>query len=135
MGLLTELFVAREKEARSYDHTSAGRLPGVQLGGLTNLEFETLWAILAGEEWSAETHALEEVASTEETWTFKFPPAYLEILRALDSSRISEAARAWAATEELSCAPADVEPVITKLATIARSFSDGDRSLFLWSSL
>ena len=67
MGLLTELFVARDEEAKTYDHESAARFSSLQLGGLTNLEFETLWAILAAEEWSPETHALDEVASTEGT--------------------------------------------------------------------
>ena len=135
MGLTTELFVARDDEARTYDHESAGRFSSLQLSGLTNLEFETLWAILAAEEWSPETHCLQEVASTEGTWTFKFPTAYLERLRRLDPAAISAAATSWAATDELSCEPVEVEPVITQLASIARSFSDNNRGLFVWTSL
>jgi hypothetical protein len=135
MGLMTELFVARDEEAKTYDHTSAGRFSSLQLGGLTNLEFETLWAILAAKEWSAETHALHEVASTKGTWTFKFPEVYLDRLRRLEPTAISAAATSWAATDEVSCEPAEVEPVIAQLASIARSLSGGDRGLFLWTSL
>jgi hypothetical protein len=135
MGLMTELFVAREDEARIYDHASAGRFHSVQLGGLTNLEFETLWAILAAEKWNAKTYALDEVASTGGTWTFHFPLAYIAKLRELDSAGVSAAAKSWAATDELLCKPAEVEPVITKLVSIAKSIRDNDRGLFLWFSL
>jgi hypothetical protein len=105
MGLMTELFVAREDDAKMYDHTTAGRVQSVKLGGLTNLEFETLWAILLTEEWSLKTHALEQVASSKETWIFKFPQAYVDKLRSLDPPGVSRAANSWAATEELSCNP------------------------------
>jgi hypothetical protein len=135
MGLMTELFVARGDEARTYNHASAGRFHSVQLGGLTNLEFETLWAILAAEEWSANTYGLDKLASTGGTWTFKFPSAYIEKLRGLDSVGVSAAAKSWAATDELLCKPAEVEPVITQLVSIARSIRDDDRGLFLWFSL
>jgi hypothetical protein len=135
MGLMTELFVAGEDEARSYNHSSAGRFHSVQLGGLTNLEFESLWAILAAEKWNAKTFALDKVASTEGTWTFRFPLEYIERLRGLDSAGVSDAAKSWAATDELLCKPAELEPVITKLVSIARSIRDEDRGLFLWFSL
>jgi hypothetical protein len=135
MGILTELFVATDEEGRSYDSESAGRFQSVELGGLTSLEFETLWAILEAKEWGPDSHALHEVRPSGDTWTFKFPAAYVERLRKLDSAGIAAAAERWAATEELACAPAEVEPVIVALVSIARSFHDGDRSLFLWGSL
>ncbi len=135
MGILTELFVGTDEEARSYDGDSAAGFQSVQLGGLTNLEFETLWAILEGKEWSPDSHALEEVRPSGETWTFKFPAAFVELLRRLDSEGVAAAAKRWAATEELACAPADVEHVIVALVSIAGSIGDGSRSLFLWGSL
>jgi hypothetical protein len=135
MGLLTELFVATDAEAKTYDDSSADRFRGAKLGGLTNLEFETLWAILAREEWNPKTHALGEVASSDSTWTFKFPRAYIERLRAVDAQAISAAAKSWAATEELSCEPADVEPVIEQLVSLARSLDEPSLSLFVWTSL
>jgi hypothetical protein len=135
MGLLTELFVAREDVAKSYDLKRGRDVESVKLGGLTNLEFEILWAIVGAEEWNVKTHALEQVASTAETWTFRFPPAYVEKLRGLGASDVSTAAVAWAATEELRCKPSDVEPAITKLVALARSFADARLSLYLWTSL
>ena len=135
MGILAELFVATDEEAKSYDGQSAGRFQSVQLGGLTNLEFETLWAILEGKDWSPDSHALQEMRPAGETWTFKFPPAYVERMRRLDSEGVAAAAKQWAATEELACAPADVEPVIATLVAVARSIGDGNRSLFLWGSV
>jgi hypothetical protein len=65
MNVLTELFVAPVESAKSYDATSGSKFERVQLGGLTNLEFETLWAIIEGEEWDAEKHQLREVTSSE----------------------------------------------------------------------
>jgi hypothetical protein len=134
MGILTELFLATDDEARTYDGQSAERFKSVQLGGLTSLEFETLWSILDGREWSPKSHGLEEVRPSGHTWTFRFPPAYVERLSELDSSAVSAAAKRWAATEELACDPADVEPVIDTLVSLARS-RGGDRHLFLWGSL
>jgi len=52
----------------------------------------------------------------------------------LDSSAISSAAGSWAETDELSCEPADVEPVIQQLVSLARSFDDPGLGLFLWTS-
>jgi hypothetical protein len=135
MGILTELFLATDDEARAYDGDSAERFESVQLGGLTSLHFETLWSILDGKEWGPESHGLEEVRPSGHTWTFKFPAAYVERLRALDSRGTSAAAKQWAATEELACDPADVEPVIDALVSLARSLGSGDLHLFLWGSL
>jgi hypothetical protein len=84
--------------------------------------------------WSAEQHALEEVAGGDETWTFRFPVAYVQKLKQLGAPEIAAAASAWAATEEISGAASDVAPVIAKLVALARSI-DRDRGLFVWTSL
>jgi hypothetical protein len=135
MGLLTELFVATGEEAKAYDHTTAGRFPGTQLGRLTNLQFETLWAILAAEAWNPKTHSLTQVASTKGTWTFRFPDAYVERLRRLEPSAVAAAASSWASTEEIASAPSDVEPVISDLVSLAKSVTEPHEGLFLWMSL
>src|ERR1044071_872060 len=67
MGLQTDLFVGSIDDARNYDGEATTALERDQPGGLTNLEFETLWAIVANEAWDVKRHALEEVASTEES--------------------------------------------------------------------
>lgn len=135
MGLLTELFVADENEAKAYGPESAGRFAGVQLGGLTNLEFESLWAILASEEWSPKAHSLSQVASSDNCWTFRFPHPYVERLIRLDGPLIQAAAKTWAATEEISGSTSDVEPVIESLAKLARLADESRRGLYLWVSL
>jgi hypothetical protein len=135
MGLLTELFVARDEVARAYGRKRGPGVDCVKLGGLTNLEFETLWAILSGAEWDARTHGLEPVTDTESTWTFKFPEAYIGMLRHLDAHAVPTAATSWSATEELACSPAQVQPVIEKLVKAAKSFEHPSLGLYLWFSL
>src|ERR1041385_7751017 len=102
MGLQTDLFVGSIDDARNYDGEATTALERDQPGGLTNLEFETLWAIVANEAWDVKRHALEEVASTEESWTFRFPDSYVTALQSLDVARINNVATTWAATEEIS---------------------------------
>ena len=135
MGLLTELFIAPEKDAPSFDHRSGARFERERLGGLTNLEFETLWAILEDVEWDAKKHALAQVASTDASWTFRFPQGYVDRLLKLAAPERARAAAAWAATEEISASPSDVEPVITKLVSLARRASSEGQGLFLWTAL
>jgi hypothetical protein len=132
---MTELFVAREDIAKAYDRKRGPSMQCVKLGGLTSLEFETLWAIVGGEEWSAQTHALEPIASTDGTWTFRFPQVYLDKLKALDAASISKAATAWAATDEIKGKPEVLESVILKVATLSRSFADRRLAMYLWFSL
>jgi hypothetical protein len=135
MGLLTELFIDDEVGAKSYDAESAANVEGAQLGGLTALEFETLWAILEGDDWDPEKHALPAVSVGEESWTHQFPAAYVEKLHQLDSSAITSAAAAWAATEEVSATPEEMSPVIEQLVALARSARKQGKGLFVWTSL
>ena len=135
MGLQTELFIASGEEAAGYDGLNGDSFERIQLGGLTNLEFETLWAIFDGDEWDAKRHALEQIASTNASWTFRFPAAYVAKLQSLDADKIHEAASAWSATEEIAASPDDVLPVIESLVTLAQSASAQNRNLFLWTAL
>jgi hypothetical protein len=134
MGLLTELFVATEEQARGYDGASATGFAPVEFGGLTSLEFESLWAIVEAQEWSPDRHILKEVASGEEWGTFRFPAPYVERLRRLEPADVAAAATAWAATEEIAGDPADIEPVVRALVSLARSV-EGPRGLYVWTSL
>jgi hypothetical protein len=135
MGLLTDLFIDDEQGAKNYDAESAGRVEGAQLGGLTALEFETLGAILEGEDWDPEKHALPEIGGGEESWIHQFPAAYVNKLQQLDSSGITSAATAWAATEEISATPEEMSPVIEQLVALARSARKQGKGLFVWTSL
>jgi hypothetical protein len=135
MGMLTDLYVASPSSARGYDKAHGGSFEREELGGLTNLEFETLWAILSDEEWDAGRHALEEVASTESSWTFQFPPEYSARLRALDDEALARVAARWAETEEISGSAEDVLPVIQALVRLAHLVVPEKTALFVWTSL
>jgi len=135
MSILTELFIAPDSVATTYGHRSAGQFTGAQLGGLTNLEFETLWAILEGTPWDVNKHSLSEVASTESSWTFQFPQGYMDTLSRLDAKAIAPAAAAWARTDELAGTRADLEPVIRQLVGLAQTAAKQGQGLFLWTAL
>jgi hypothetical protein len=136
MAVMSQLFVAREADAQKFAPASAGPLERVELGGLTSLEFETLWAILEGEEWSPEKHELQEIiGDDEESWVHQFPPTYVERLTALAPGQVQSAAEAWAQTEEISGAAADVAPAIESLVKLARSAKAKKLGLFVWTSL
>ncbi|MBL9149380.1 MAG: hypothetical protein JNM94_11860 [Phycisphaerae bacterium] len=135
MSLLTDLFVAKESSASGYGPDSAARFDRAQLGGLTNLEFETLWAILLGQEWDVETHALREVVAGDESWIHQFPPSYVAKLLTLGTAEMTSASKKWAATEEVSATPEEMSPVIDALVRLARSAHSKGEGLFLWTSL
>jgi hypothetical protein len=135
MGLMTELFVAERGQAKTYTPASPGDIERAQLGGLTSLEFETLWAILQGEEWTLEKHALREVVSREESWIHEFPGSYVEKLRTLGGSEMASAAAQWAATEEISSTADEVLPIIEQLVSLARSAAAKRKTLFVWVAL
>jgi hypothetical protein len=135
MGLQTDLFVGSIEDARKYDGEATTAIERIQLGGLTNLEFETLRAIIANEAWDIKRHALDEVASTEASWTFRFPDAYVTALQSLDVAGMNNAATKWAATEEIAASPSDVLPVIESLVRMATSASANGRDLFVWTAL
>jgi len=136
MSILTELFIAPDSAAPTYDHRSAGQFTGARLGGLTSLEFETLWAILEGTPWDVNKHSLSEVASTESSWTFRFPQGYLDRLSTLDAKAIPPAVAAWAITDELAgTRAADLEPVVRELVRLAQAAANQGQGLFVWTAL
>ena len=135
MGMLTELFIGSEEDARTYGPASASQFDALQLGGLTDLEFGTLWAILEGVKWDAKKHVLRKVAATAEQWTFAFPESYLDRLRSLPASELPSAASMWASRPEINAGADEVEPVIEQLVQLAREATERKQSLFLWVSL
>jgi hypothetical protein len=135
MGLMTELFVSTPAEAGAFGHATSESFERVELGGLTSLEFEVLWAILAEEEWDPNRHTLSSIASDEEWWTFQFPAAYVKRLVESKPTDARAAAVKWAASDEMSAEAEDVEPVIEQLIAIASSAQKQGKALFLWVSL
>jgi hypothetical protein len=140
MGLLTDIFVATSEDALKYESLAAGELPPgrfevVNFKGLTNLEFGTLWAILSGESFDLDRHALDALTPAGESWLFGFPSALVELLAGLGASDTTSAAAAWAATEELQWDPSETEEVLVELMRLARRSRSASKGLYFWGSL
>jgi hypothetical protein len=142
MGILCDLFVADPVDAPHYadesdDYKWAQEMESVPLGGLTQLEFELLWALMEGRPWDPETHALMHIGEeSDETWLFRFPTTFVQLLAALPESRVPAVAQQWAQTEEMGGGNSeDVEGLISTLTELASKASASNRGLFLWGSL
>jgi hypothetical protein len=139
MAILTDIFVSTPADAQRYQSLQPKRSSGlfelVQFKGLTNLEFGILWAIISGEDFDFDKHALESLAPQEETWLFRFPTVLVQKLAALTPVRINEISAAWADTEELQWAPAQAKEVIVQLVRLAKLAPSPSKGLFFWGSL
>lgn len=140
MSILTELFIAEPADAASYpakreDSSAAARYARVQLGGLLNLHFSTLWAIVESEEWDVNKHDLPSVLPPSNTWLFRFPDQFTRSLSELDESQLEEIAAQWARTEEMRCDPSDARYVLDELQGIAEKATASGKALYLWGSL
>lgn len=144
MGIICDLFVNNHSDALEYGSLTdqdpderLKRYSPVEFKGLTSIEFGTLWAILAGQEWDVKKHMLSDVAFGEdyETWLNKFQDEYIGLLANLDTDAINLAAVAWSQTEELSCSPDDVRPVIEALVRLSKEAIAKHQGLYMWGSL
>lgn len=147
MGILADLFVATPPEAAVYEETllrdyaaAEERFDPAHFRGLTDLNFSILWAILSGEEWDLERHALTAIKLEEpgETWLFQFPLPFCEKLAHLSDDEVRSVSKAWAATEELTLdrwTIDDVVPVVERLRDLSKRAVNSGDSLFLWGSL
>jgi hypothetical protein len=145
MSILCDLFVAVPSDASKYgdrfdDPEWGADVESESFGGLTQLNFEILWAIVEGRPWDPSTHSFEWVGDPPqgqaETWTFRFAPAFAGQLAALKDPRaIAEITQQWARTEELNCDPGELTEVVDALLRLARSAEASGRGLFLWGSL
>lgn len=144
MGILCDLFVNTRDEALAYESTTTQnrnerlkRFSPAEFKGLTSLEFGTLWAILANEEWDVEKHMLIDLAFGEanESWLHEFQDEYVGLLSKLDSNAINSAAEAWSKTEELECSADEVRPVIEALSHLSKLAIANNKGLYMWGSL
>jgi hypothetical protein len=133
---MTELFLSKPDEARTYGANSSERFERAQLGGLTSLEFGSLWAIFEEEPWDQKRHDLPMVTSADDTWIFRFPDKCIARFERVQPAEITKAASKWAEMEELEgTAPAELEPAIEALVKLARSAKSSGRGLYLWNAL
>jgi hypothetical protein len=144
MGILADFIVASPEDALRYEEIAEsdalpppGRLDRVEYGGFTPLEPEFLWAVLRQEPWDPERHGLEEVQITDggESWLFRFPDEFTQLIAGMDEATLRRAGEAWAATEQLNCDPEDLEPVLRDLKRLAELARASSRGLYLWGSL
>jgi hypothetical protein len=103
-----------------------------QFKGLTNLEFGTLWAIIRGEAFDFDKHALESLAPQEETWLFRFPDTYVQELATLTPAQAKKVAVAWASTDELQWEPSEAEEVLNELIRLSKLAGSPSKGLFFW---
>jgi hypothetical protein len=147
MGILADIFVATPEAANDYAASQLRGRPAhiakyqpAEYKGLTSLEFGTLWALIAGVEWDAKKHMLEEVSYGEgnESWLCRFPPPLVELLAGLSDPDMERYAAAWAQTEELAMSGAtagDVRPIVVDLRRLALAAKSSGRGMYLWGSL
>jgi hypothetical protein len=137
MGLLADIYVSRDdEEATRYDSEPSTFKDREQYRGFTVLELSTLWAKIKGIEW--DVSSLREfpavlVQDGGERLIHRLPMALTAQLARLTPEQISIAADQWAATDELRCAAADVQPIIEGLVRLAKAASETDRKIYFWN--
>jgi len=136
MSVLSDIYISRDDEAVKYDTAPDTFAERAQFTGMTPLEYSTLWAIMRGVAWQASSMRdfpclLQKDGG--ERLVHGFPPAMLTALGQLTPDKIREVAGKWAATDELACSTADIQPVIEALVRLARSATASGRSLYLWN--
>ena len=140
MAILTDVFISSPAEALRYEECQAAGQTGafnegIQLEGLTNLEFGTLWAIIDGKEFDFDKHAFESPAPQGETWLFRFPGALVQLLATLTPPAIMRVAPLWAETDEIQWDAAYAEEVLMDLVRLAKLANSSSKGLFFWGSL
>ena len=136
MGVLSDIYISRDDEAVEYDTAADKFSERAQYKGMTPLELSTLWAILRGVEYDFDS--IDEFPCLfekdgGERLIHGFPKAMLTALGQLTPDRIPAVTAKWAATEELSCPPADIRPVVEEMVRLARLAAASGRHLYLWN--
>lgn len=144
MGILADLFVSDSNDAENYqaDLLEYGKPPAdkfeyFQSKGMHGLYFEMLWAILVDEEFDHGRHNIPLFAHSEsyESLTFRFPDPLVSLLASIDEEAATRAGIEWAKTEELSCRPEDLAPLIAAIRNLALSAQTRGRGMYLWNSV
>jgi hypothetical protein len=138
MAVLADLFISTPTEAAEYDKTQtvANNEDRAEFTSFTDLELSTLQAIIEGREWDVDmldsyNTILEQ--DDGERRICELPKEFLERLASLDDKAITTASEAWAKTEELSCSPNDVRPIIEELRRLSQRACNSGRNVYLWN--
>ncbi|HEV2296738.1 MAG TPA: hypothetical protein VGR35_23050 [Tepidisphaeraceae bacterium] len=136
MAVLTDIYISTPADALTYDRDPR-RFDGATLSakGVTDLELSTLWCVCTGREWDVKLldefkHLMEEDGG--ERIIAELPNELVSHLANTDEQRLREVASAWAATEEISTQPANIEPYLRDLVALAKRASADSQRLYLW---
>ena len=137
MGVLADLYLSRDdQEAIRYDTEPGTFKDREQYGNFTELELSTLWAKMKGIEWDLDSlddfHSVLVKEGGERTIK-RLPTSMTDELARLTPEQISSAATKWAATDEMSCEPSQVQPIIEGLVRLAKIASAKDQKLYFWN--
>ena len=144
MGLLADFVVASPSDALQYasfvgagDALPAERFERCEYKNYTNLSLDLLWALLCNEKGDAKQHTLETVSIGDrgESWLFRFPDKFVNLIATLDVGAIKRVADAWADHADVPGDGGDNEPVLLDLKRLAVHAQTNGRSLYLWVSL
>lgn len=137
MGVLADIYLSHDDlEAARYDNEPEMFNEREQYGNFTELELSTLWAKMRGIEWNV--NSLDEfhtvlVKDGGERCIKRLPSSMTDELARLTPDQISTAATNWAATDEMACEPADVQPIVEGLVRLAKIASVQNRKLYFWN--
>lgn len=141
MGLLAEFFIATPEQAVAYG--AGQRQSGIMAaediaayGDLIEIHIEQLWAILAQRPFIFGRPPLNAFDDGEgETWLVGFPDELVQLLVQLNDERLVQVQQLWAQSEDMSCEPGQLGPVLVDLRRLAQQALAQDKGLYLWGSL
>jgi hypothetical protein len=136
MGVLADIYISRDDEAVKYDAAPEQFPERVQYKSITPLELSTLWSIMRGVE--SDVESMNEfpcllVIDGGEQLIHRLPAAMVAELARMSPDQVASVTSAWATTEELSCSPADIRPVVDDLVRLAGRAIETGRGVFIWN--
>ncbi len=139
MSALSDFYLADPQHAKDYDvDQKCPDIDRAQYKGMTPLELSILWAITQKKEWAdSMMDEFSEILVVDggQRLIYQVPTAAVEHFATLTGGEIASAAVAWAQTEELSCDPGDVQPVIEEIVRLSKRGLETNRKLYLWISV
>ena len=137
MGVTADIYLSRDdNEAIQYNASPDSFPDREQYGNFTALELSTLWAGMRNIKW--DVNLLDDFRNVftqdeGERLICRLPAAMTAELARLTPNEISSNAGKWAATDEMKCDPADVEPLIEGLVSLAKKAAESGRNVYLWN--
>jgi hypothetical protein len=137
MSLLSIFFTADEMTAVRIElNHDLPQEDVAEMSAMEPLKLSMLWAIIDGKEWDvASIDEFTEVFAHDEEWLNIVPEDLVRKIASLDAARMSEASKAWAATEEMQCSAEEAEDVIKMIAAVAQRAIDLKQSMYLYFCL